>query len=69
MNELSEPQRQALLRFAQEQAKEIAAQDDTQIYVLHLAMLLLFESDPKRIAPLLAAARATYEGTKVVIKT
>jgi hypothetical protein len=57
---IPEKERQALLRFAEFEAKRIESSDDVTIMMMQLALYKLFERDPKRVARIIATALAVY---------
>lgn len=57
---LPEEQRQALLRFADFESKQLEAADDTQLMMMQLALYKLFERDPVRVTKIIAGALAIY---------
>ncbi len=59
--DMTEGQRQALLRFADFESRRIEERDDTTLLVLHLALHQLAKRDPARIARIVAAASAVAE--------
>ena len=59
---IPEKERQALLRFADFESKRIEAADDTTLMMMHVALYLLIERDPKRMARIVAGAIAIHQG-------
>jgi hypothetical protein len=59
---MPEEQRQALLRFAEFQSKQLEAADDVTLMMTQLALYKLFERDPVRVGKIIAGALAIYGG-------
>lgn len=57
---LTEEQRQALLRFADFQSKQLESADDTQLMMMQLSFYKLYERQPERVAKIIAGALTVY---------
>jgi len=57
---MTEEQRQALLRFADFQSKQLEATDDTTLMMMQIALYKLYERDPARVAKIVGAALTVY---------
>jgi hypothetical protein len=60
MKGLPEEQRQALLRFADFQSKQLESADDATIMMMQLALYKLFERDPVRVTRIIVGALSVY---------
>jgi hypothetical protein len=60
MKGLPEDHRQALLRFAEFESKNLEKADDTTIMMIQLSLYKLFERDPDRVIRIIGAALTIY---------